>query len=298
MASDKSLGQANGLLPAPPATSTTVVRGESHAQRVEQTLTALDELADRLRGLEALKEAVAALVVENTRLKHDNVRLVKALTEGTTSDGYDVRDTMQAAQEKARLYQQQARSLLEVQTDLEGRLLELEELNSSMMSMYVSSFQLHATLDLGEVIRVIEEILVNFIGARTWAILLQDDDGSLHVAAETGLEGRLPQTDIRPRGVLAEVLGSLSAYVHTSSRPARENIVAAVPLLMGRTVVGAILVFSLLAQKERFLKNDVELFSLLGGHAASAVVSAKLYARADRKVKTLQAMLTLLDEND
>lgn len=270
-----------------PATATT---------QVEKTLQALDDLAERLRGVEALKDTVAALAVENARLKSDNVRLVKALTDGKTSDGYDVRDTLQAAQEKSRLYQQQAKDLLEVQTDLEGRLLELEELNSSMMSMYVSSFQLHATLDLAEVVRVIEEILVNFIGARTYAILLADDDGTFHVAAETGLEGRLPMTEIRARGVLAEVLGGQSAYVHTSSRPARENILAAVPLLMGRTVVGAILVFSLLAQKERFLKNDVELFSLLGGHAASAVVSAKLYARADRKVKTLQAMLTLLEE--
>ena len=165
-----------------------------------------------------------------------------------------------------------------------------------MMSMYVSSFQLHATLDLAEVVRVIEEILVNFIGARSYAILLTDDDGSFRVAAESGLDGRLPHAGVRPRGVLAEVLGSQSAYVHTSSRPAREGILAAVPLLMGRNVVGALLVFSLLAQKDRFLKNDVELFSLLGGHAASAVVSAKLYARADRKVRTLQAMLHLLEE--
>ena len=50
------------------------------------------------------------------------------------------------------------------------------------------------------------------------------------------------------------------------------------------------------AQKDRFLKNDVELFSLLGGHAASALVSARLYGRADRKVRTLQAMLHLLEE--
>jgi hypothetical protein len=65
---------------------------------------------------------------------------------------------------------------------------------------------------------------------------------------------------------------------------------------MGRNIVGALLVFSLLAQKDRFLKNDVELFSLLGGHAASALVSARLYGRADRKVRTLQAMLHLLEE--
>lgn len=264
--------------------------------RVEQALAALDDLADKLRRVDDLKEVVASLVVENRRLQADNVRLARALTTGKTVDGYDVRSTLELAQDKARIYHQQVQDLLEAQTDLESRILELEELNSSMMSMYVSSFQLHATLDLTEVVRVIEEILVNFIGARSYAILLTDDDGTFRVTAESGLEGRLPQNGIRPRGVLAEVLGSQSAYVHTSSRPAREGILAAVPLLMGRNVVGALLVFSLFAQKERFLKNDVELFSLLGGHAASAVVSARLYARADRKVRTLQAMLNLLED--
>jgi hypothetical protein len=265
------------------------------ARRVERALTALDELSDRLRRVDELKETVAALVVENASLHRDNIRLARALTAGTT-DGYDVRSTLTASQEKARLYHQQVQDLLEAQTESESKVLELEELNSSMMSMYVSSFQLHATLDLGEVVRVIEEILVNFIGARSYAVLLTDEDGSFRVGAENGLEGRLPQAGIRPRGVLAEVLGSQSAYVHTSSRPAREGILAAVPLLMGRNIVGALLVFSLLAQKDRFLKNDVELFSLLGGHAASALVSARLYGRADRKVRTLQAMLHLLEE--
>ncbi len=261
-------------------------------------MASLDSLVEHLRGVEKLRENVAALVVESQRLRADNVRLSKALVRVQESGTpHDALSTLKVAQEKAQIYQQQVQDLLEVQTELESRVLELEELNSSMMSMYVSSFQLHATLDLAEVIRVIEEILVNFIGARSYAILLLDDDGeTFRVAAEQGLDGRLPQTGIRPRGVLAEVLGSLTAYVHTSARPAREGVLAAVPLALGKACVGAILVFGLFSQKERLLRNDMELFSLLGGHAASAIVSSRLYARADRKVKTLQAMLTLLEE--
>ena len=261
-------------------------------------MASLDSLVDNLRSVETLREQVAALVVDGRRVRADNVRLAKALVRVQESGTpHDTLATLKVAQDKATLYQQQVKDLLEVQTELESRVLELEELNSSMMSMYVSSFQLHATLDLGEVIRVIEEILVNFIGARSYAILLLDDDGeSFRVAAEQGLEGRLPSAGIRPRGVLAEVLGSLTAYVHTSARPAREGVLAAVPLAMGKSCVGAILVFGLFAQKERLLRNDMELFSLLGGHAASAIVSSKLYAKADRKVKTLQAMLNLLED--
>lgn len=267
------------------------------AARAEQALSALDKLTEDLRGIERLKENVAALVVENQRLYADNVRLAHTVVAAQQGQSHDVMQTLRVAQDKAKLYHQQAQDLLEVQTELESRVLELEELNSSMMSMYVSSFRLHATLDLQEVLRVIEEIIVNFIGARTYAILLMDDDGeSLRVVAEQGLDGRLPSAGIRPRGVLAEVIGSLTAYVHTSSRPAREGILAAVPLTMGKACVGALLVYSLLSQKDRLLRNDVDLFQLLGGHAASAVVSARLYAKTDRKVKTLQAMLNLLEE--
>lgn len=263
-------------------------------------MASLDSLVDNLRSVENLREQVAALVVDSRRLRADNVRLAKALVRVQDSGTpHDTLATLKVAQDKATLYQQQVTDLLEVQTELESRALELEELNSSMMSMYVSSFQLHTTLDLSEVIRVIEEILVNFIGARSYAILLLDDDGeSFRVAAEQGLEGRLPTAGIRPRGVLAEVIGSLTAYVHTSARPAREGVMAAVPLAMGKSCVGAILVFGLFAQKERLLRNDMELFSLLGGHAASAIVSSKLYAKADRKVKTLQAMLNLLEDSE
>ncbi len=267
------------------------------AQHAASALASLDRLTENLRAVDALKEHVAALVVENQRLYGDNVRLSRALVTSQAGGAPDALQTLKLAQDQAVIAQQQVRDLLDLQTDLEGRMLEFEELNSSMMSMYVSSFQLHSTLDLGEVIRVIEEIIVNFVGARAFAILLVDDDGeSMRVVSQQDLQGRLPTSGIRARGVLAEVVGSLTAYVHTSSRPAREGILAAVPLAMGKSCVGAILVYSLLSQKDRLLRNDIELFSLLGGHAASAVVSSRLYARADRKVKTLQAMLNLLDE--
>jgi hypothetical protein len=266
-------------------------------ERVEQALSALDHLADQLRRIEHLRETVAALVVENATLRRDNARLAQDLS-ATVADRAYMQTTLLGAEEQAKLHRQQVLDLLEAQTESESRVLELEELNSSLMSMYVSSFQLHATLDLVEIVRVVEEILVNFIGASSYAILLTDDDGSFRIHAESGLDGRLAASGIRPHGVLAEVLGRQSPYVHTSSGPAREGILAAVPLVTGRRTVGALLVYSLLAQKDRFLGNDVDLFSLLGGHAASAVVSARLYARTDRKVRTLQAMLQLLEEPD
>lgn len=259
-------------------------------------LAVLDALTEGVRGLGQVRELISRLVAENRRLKADNVRLAKALVK--REGGKETLAILRAMQERVRIHKQQVEDLLEENTELQSRLLELEELNGSMMSMYVSSYQLHATLDMGEVVRVIEEIIVNFIGASAYAVLLSDEDGTYHVAGERNLHGRLPREGIQPKGVLAEVIGSQSAYVHTAARAAREGILAAVPLTLGQSCVGAVLIYELLSQKERLLKNDMELLSLLGGHAASALVSARLYARADRKLKTLEGMLDLLGGSD
>ncbi len=262
-------------------------------RKIDEGLETLEQLAQGLGQLDALRDLLSELVVDNTRLQKDNRRLSEALIKQTQGGG-DALKTVKAAQEKVRVAQIQVQDLLEENTDLNGRILELEELNGSMMSMYVASYRLHATLDLDEVVATIEEIIVNFIGANAYAILLANPEGSFDVVADRQLDGRLARSGVEPRGVLAEVVGSRVAYVHTSERPAREGVIAAVPLAMGRDVVGAVVLYELLSQKDRLLRNDVELLSLLGGHAASALVSARLYARADRKLKTLQGMIELL----
>jgi hypothetical protein len=267
----------------------------SPADEVERSLDVLDTLSGQLGRVDALRETLAALVVESRKLRRDNRRLAEALV--AQKAGKSGVDALQAAQERVRLHQQQVADLIEENTDLNSRLLELEELNGSMMSMYVSSYQLHANLDLNEVVSTIEEIVVNFIGARAYAVLLNGPDDELVIATSKGVDGRLPDRNIEPRGVLAEVIGSKTAYVHTSDRAAREGILAAVPLCVGKDLVGAVIIYSLLSQKDRLLKNDLELLSLLGGHAASAIVSAQLYARADRKLKTLEGVLSLLGED-
>jgi hypothetical protein len=39
---------------------------------------------------------------------------------------------------------------------------------------------------------------------------------------------------------------------------------------------------------------DYELFTLLAGHAATAIFSAKLYSASERKLSTLQGFLDML----
>jgi hypothetical protein len=50
----------------------------------------------------------------------------------------------------------------------------------------------------------------------------------------------------------------------------------------------------LLVQKEKFTGLDHELFALLGGHAATAILAAQLHGQSERKLNTMQGLIELL----
>jgi GAF domain-containing protein len=95
---------------------------------------------------------------------------------------------------------------------------------------------------------------------------------------------------------LGEVARSGIAYIDEDSDPSVLNFdkpPAVVPLVIDDRVVGVIAIFSTLAQKTRFDTTDFELFKLLGQHAAAALVSASLFAKAERRIPGLEAFLDL-----
>jgi len=60
--------------------------------------------------------------------------------------------------------------------ELTGRLAEVEHQVGRLMTLYVATYQLHATLDPAEVQSTIAEIVLNLIGAEQFVLLLIDDD--------------------------------------------------------------------------------------------------------------------------
>jgi hypothetical protein len=53
-------------------------------------------------------------------------------------------------------------------------------------------------------------------------------------------------------------------------------------------------VYKLFVQKRCFDDIDYELFTLLAGHAATAIFASKLYSESERKLTTIQGFLDLL----
>jgi len=192
---------------------------------------------------------------------------------------------------------------LEEQTkDYAARYTEIEEQNNNLASLYVASYQLHSTLDFREVISVVQEIIRDLIGAKSYAILLLDEKtDQLQTIASDG-EDLMPGIESLSIHLGDGVLGEVARrgetyYLHRddeNAKPSLHRPLAAVPLKIKDQVIGEIAVYRLLVQKHAFTAVDYELFALLAAHAATAIFSAKLYAESERKLSTIQSFLDLL----
>jgi len=191
--------------------------------------------------------------------------------------------------------------LLEVEDEnrrFADRYIEIEEENNNLANLYVASYQLHSTLDIDEVIKIVVEIVINLIGAEVFGVYLLDGTNEqLQVVAAEGTDpSELPRCEVGV-GVIGEaVTSSETSCFDPSSTGDRERPIVVIPLQIQKRPIGAIAIFSLLQQKEGFSALDHELFNLLGGHAATAIFAARLYSQSERKLNTIQGFLDLLAE--
>lgn len=179
-----------------------------------------------------------------------------------------------------------------------ARYVEIEQENNNLANLYIASYQLHSTLDFKEVLQIITEIVINLIGAEEFAILLLDEKtNELQAVATEGI----PREDVPSvkfgQGIIGGVAksgeshfaGDVEAYI-----PDMLNPMVCIPLKIKEHVIGVLVIYKLLVQKSRFAEVDYELFTLLAGHAATAVFSSRLYSDSERKLSTIQGFLDLL----
>lgn len=183
--------------------------------------------------------------------------------------------------------------------DFAQRYVEIEAQNDNLLKLYVSSYQLHSTLNPEEVITIIQEILLNLIGAEEYFICVKDERTHRPTivageAADGPIRGkRLEEVDTILSGVLQGGKEYFRDNADTCSSP-----IACTPLKVRDTVVGAISISKLLQQKNEGLTPiDHELLNLLSNHAATALVSSTAYSRTERNPRTEEGFLDLLTIN-
>lgn len=182
--------------------------------------------------------------------------------------------------------------------DFANRYVEIEAENNQLANLYIASYQLHSTLDFREVLQVISEIIINLIGAEQFAILLlEEKSGKLQAVAAEGLDlDELPGGTIG-KGVIGEAAASGKNYFVEDIESYQFNLespLVAIPLKIKEQGIGVVVIYRLLVQKHRFAEVDYELFTLLAGHAATAIFSSNLYADSERKLSTIQGFIGLL----
>jgi hypothetical protein len=247
----------------------------------DETTGATQRAEEFLQVFKRGAEFTQDLLKENERLRYQVLKLEQSA--GQTGPGRDLdhlQDRITVLESEKREILDRIKAIEQENQDYDNRYSEIEAENNLLANLYISSYQLHSTLDISEIIRIIQEILLNLVGVEQFSIMLLDEtrqqlrplvvegaDPSLvaSVRVGEGVIGTIVQTGERR---LLKPEGSADVF----SAPS-----AVIPLVVGPDVIGVINIYKLLQQKESFSDIDEELFNLLGAHAATAIFTAMLH---------------------
>ncbi|RMF47873.1 MAG: GAF domain-containing protein [Deltaproteobacteria bacterium] len=248
-------------------------------------------------------EFTQELLKENERLRFQVLRLQEAQKKSTPA-GSDNEEIVRLQRRIDELEQEKSEILDRIKEveaenlDFANRYVDIENENNMLANLYIASYQLHSTLDFNEVLQIILEIIINLIGGEQFAIMLLDEKNKyLKGFAAEGLEvDELPEITLGDGiiGTMAQTgenyfVDDLEGYQKDFTNP-----MVCIPLKIKEHVIGVIVIYSLLEQKSKFAEVDYELFTLLAGHAATAIFSSKLYSESERKLSTIQGFIDLM----
>lgn len=250
---------------------------------------------DLLKENERLRSAVAQARNEVRELQNQYIKVDVARMQRRLAS---VEDEVQALRQENSELKAQFQTVESENREFADRYVLVERQNSDLVSLYVASQRLHSTLNYDEVVGIVKEIVINFVGSEVFSIYVVDSAASkLVLVGHEGMEGLAAQSVEIGVGILGQCAESGQPYVVDDSVPVHQtgpNPIACIPLKVGEDVVGVIAIYSLLSQKAGFRAVDQEMFELLGGHAGSALYVSSLYAVSERKRSTLEGLISML----
>lgn len=212
-------------------------------------------------------------------------------------------------EEKIRFLEEENKSLLEryrvveeENKDFANRYVEVEAENNNLANLYVASYQLHSTLDFSESLKIILEIVMNLIGAEEFSIMMLDEKtNEMTIVAQEGMGSEARAGIKLGEGIVGMAARTGEAFYREGDPTDLKGVdylhpLVCIPLKIKEHVIGVIVIYKLLVQKRSFTSIDYELFTMLAGHAATALFSSKLYSQSERKLTTIQSFLDLLKE--
>lgn len=232
------------------------------------------------RGVEITEELIREnqeLRQDLDQLRHENARLrAQIASEDAIRDLLSTVETLE--KERKSLLSRSEELQLSKQTH-EDRYAQLEQELNDLASLYVASNQLNGTLALRRVVRHIQELLEQLIGAKSFVVYVLQENRQLVPIASQGLDESAlgPVTVGEGRIGDAVLTGLVFVEPDATVEGTIRQPLAAIPLMADGQPVGAIAVVQLFEQKRGWASVDEELFKLLGAQASTALIAASLY---------------------
>ena len=261
----------------------TVMRIFSHGEELLEVLR---------RGRRFTEE----LLAENERLRFQMVKVESEKIQLQNTLESEVSASRQESLQLRRRVEHLEKRFEEVEAenhDFALRYAEVSQENENLANLYVASYRLHSTLDPSEVTEIICEIMVDLVGADEFGLLMMDErNNELTPIRVEGQVKDYPAHILVGEGVMGQAVREGRALYQDD--PALEPPLAVIPLQIKGHSVGALVIMRMLHGKRQFSAIAKELLGLLAGHAATALMSSRLYSAVDRKLKTIEGFMELI----
>lgn len=263
------------------------------------------KVEDFLQVFKKGEEFTQELLRENEKLRYRLAQL-EEVSKFSDREGnfkvHSMEERIQFLEDENKSLIERYRQVEEENKDFASRYVEVESENNNLANLYVASYQLHSTLDFNESLKIILEIVMNLIGAEEFSIMMLDEKtNDLILVAQEGMGPEMHDPIRTGEGIIGTVIKEGEAFYREGDPTDLKGVdyshpLVCIPLKIKEHVIGAIVIYKLLVQKTAFSNMDYELFSMLAGHAATALFSSKLYSQSERKLSTIQSFLDLLKE--
>jgi hypothetical protein len=144
-------------------------------------------------------------------------------------------------------------------------------------SLYIAVHRLHSTLDRGQVLQALEEILASLIGCEEVAVYERRGASMLMPVVTVGLPPGAASPMREPTDVVEHVLCTGELWIGDGSGASLlgRAITACIPLKVDGEITGMIVLFRLLAHKAALEPGDIELLEVLSQHAGTALYATR-----------------------
>jgi GAF domain-containing protein len=162
----------------------------------------------------------------------------------------------------------------------------MEQQAAELGNLYVVMERLHGTLEHGEVLAAVQDVVINVIGSEELAVFEPSEDGrELRPVQSFGVEARRLGPIRVGAGPIGRAAADSKAWVIGDGPPPPElpDLTACVPLQAGGRVVGVLAIWRMLRHKPVLGAADRSVLELVARHAATALYLTSLRERPRRE---------------